>query len=271
VFLCRCLSAEIGRRGLEGDEDILEVIAQTTVTLPYLDDQVPALYLSDGRPYIPIFVVCKIFGIRADTHIQRWRKLLLWETARKLPFQTEKQGKRLVWCLLISEVPFLYHMFSWKHLSPERQAQLHQAARAGMKLAWSVYQEMQQRYKMTRQTLFSLLAECSDINEKLDRQLETQLSSLDQEVQGIFIALVERGRAVHHQVADHARHMLHEQNSLPILDGVMLDAENTVIDTFSLPLLPLVPHEERELLINLLHQLAVWHQEMAVFWREQQD
>ena len=65
--------------------------------------------------------------------------------------------------------------------------------------------------------------------------------------------------------------MLHEQNSLRILDGVTIDAENTVIDTFSLPLLPIVPHEERELLVDLLHQLASWYQEMAMFWRERDN
>src|SRR5438105_3311167 len=91
VFLCvERLQMEKEGTHMPGDKESVEVIAQTTMTLPYLDDQVPALYLSDGRPYIPVCAVCKVFGIRADTHIQRWRKLLLWETARKLPFQTER-------------------------------------------------------------------------------------------------------------------------------------------------------------------------------------
>lgn len=68
-----------------------EVIEQTMVTLPFLDDEVPALYLADGRPYIPVCAVCRALGIRADTHIRRWRTLVLWITARKLPFQTEKR------------------------------------------------------------------------------------------------------------------------------------------------------------------------------------
>jgi hypothetical protein len=126
---------------VKSDEKTLEVVTQKMVTLPYLDDQVPALYASDGRPYIPVCAVCKVFGIRADTHIQRWRKLLLWETALKLPYQTER-GKRLVWCLLISEVPFLYGLFRWDHLPPARRAQLYEAARAGMKLAGESYQQM---------------------------------------------------------------------------------------------------------------------------------
>jgi len=66
-----------------------EVIAQSTIIFPFLNDEVPVLYLADGRPYIPVFAVCHALGIRADTHIRRWRKLVLWVTARKLPFQTE--------------------------------------------------------------------------------------------------------------------------------------------------------------------------------------
>src|SRR5256885_1677907 len=94
-----------------------EVVAQKMIPLPFLSDEVPALYLADGRPYIPVFAVCHALGIRADMHIRRWRRLALWVTARKLPFQTEKRGKRPVWCLLISQVPFLYSLFDWELVS----------------------------------------------------------------------------------------------------------------------------------------------------------
>ncbi len=67
------------------EESQQEVIEQTTVTLPFLDDEVPALYLADGKLYIPVYTVCRALGIRADTHIRRWRTLVLWITARKLP------------------------------------------------------------------------------------------------------------------------------------------------------------------------------------------
>src|SRR6266576_3637177 len=115
------------RRGYRMDQSQQEVIEQTTVTLPFLDDEVPALYLADGRPYIPVFAVCHALGISPTSSIRRWRNLALWVTARKLPFQTKKQGKCLVWCLLISQVPFLYGLFDWKLVAPERQAQLRQA------------------------------------------------------------------------------------------------------------------------------------------------
>jgi hypothetical protein len=109
------------------EESQQEVIEQTRVTLPFLNDEVPALSLTDGRLYIPVYAVCHALGIRADTHIRRWQRLALWITARKLPLQTEKRGKRLVWCLLISEVPFLYSLFDWKLVSPQRRLQLYRA------------------------------------------------------------------------------------------------------------------------------------------------
>src|SRR5258708_28295060 len=139
------------------DESEPTVVAQRVIPLPFLDDEVPALYLADGRPYIPVFAVCHVLGIRPETHIRRWRNLLLWVTARKLPFQTEKRGKRLVWCLLISEVPFLYSLFDWKLVSPERRLQLRRATEEQVKLADLASQEMQQRYKAMRQSPFTFL------------------------------------------------------------------------------------------------------------------
>jgi hypothetical protein len=146
------------------DESQEEVIAQTIVSLPFLDHQVPALSLADGRLYIPVYAVCHALGIRADTHIQRWQKLVLWVTARKLPLQTEKGGKRLVWCLPISEVPFLYSLFDWKLVSPERRHQLLRATEQQVKLSDLAYQEMQQQYKVMRQALFRFLTTFADID-----------------------------------------------------------------------------------------------------------
>src|SRR5258707_2003690 len=178
------------------DESQQEVIAQTTVILPFLDDEVPALYLADGRLYIPVCAVCRALGIHADTHIRRWRKLVLWITARKLPLQTEKRGKRLVWCLLISEVPFLYGLFDWKLVSPERRLQLHGATEEQAKLANLAYQEMQQQYKAIRQALFRFLTSFADIDVLLQRYTHALSPTLDNEASLTLIALIERGRCL---------------------------------------------------------------------------
>ena len=58
---------------IEGNE-VLEVVAQTATRLPFLDDLVPVLYLSDGRPHIPVVAVCRALGIRPDIHIRRFRR-----------------------------------------------------------------------------------------------------------------------------------------------------------------------------------------------------
>src|SRR5260370_14763436 len=225
------------------DEYQQVVIEQRTVTLPFLHDEVPALYLADGRPYIPVCAVCRALGIRADMHIRRWRKLVLWITARKLPFQTEKRGKRLVWCLLISEVPFLYGLFDWKLVSPERRLQLRLATEEQVKLSALAYQEMQQQYKAMRQALFRFLTAFADIDTLLQRYTHALSPTLDNEASPMLIALIERGRCLFQKATAHTRKMLHDQGELPIIDVFQIDADNTVTDTFSMLLLPIVSQQ----------------------------
>ena len=85
-------------------------------------------------------------------------------SARKLPFQTEKRGKRLVWCLLISEVLYLYSLFDWKLVAPGRRLQLRRASEAQVKLADQAYQQMQQEYKAMRRALFTFMSTFADID-----------------------------------------------------------------------------------------------------------
>ena len=62
--------------------------------------------------------------------------------------------------------------------------------------------------------------------------------------------------------------MLHDQGELPIIDVFQIGADNQVIDTFSMPLLPLVPQEESEQFFALMGQLTAWRQELQTFWNE---
>ncbi len=250
------------------EESQQEVIGQTTVPLPFLDDVVPALSLADGRLYIPVFAVCHALGIRADKHIRRWRRLVLWITARKLPFQTEKRGKRLVWCLLISEVPFLYSLFDWKLVSPERRLQLRQASKEQMKLANLAYQEMQLQYKAMRHALFTFLITFADIDVLLQQYADTLSPTLDDESSLALATLIECGCSLFQKTSAHARKMLHDQGDLPIIDAFEIDANKNVIDTFSMPLLPIVPDEDSEYFFALMGQLTAWRQELQVFWNE---
>jgi len=247
------------------DENKHTIIEQTTVILPFLDDEVPALSLADGRLYIPVFAVCHALGIRADIHIRRWRHLLLWTTARKLPLQTQKSGKRLVWCLLISEVPFLYGLFSWQRVSSERHLQLYHATKEQKKLLNLAYQDLQQQYKAMRKALFIFLTSFADIDKLLKLYMEILSPSLDEEASLTFTSLVDRGRSLFQMATEHARNMLQDQETLPILDIIQIDANNRVIDSFSKPLLPIVPPEDSELFFAFMKQLAEWVQELQAF------
>ena len=248
-----------------------EVIAQKMIPLPFLSDEVPALYLADGRPYIPVFAVCHALGIRAEMHIRRWRHLALWVTARKLPLLTKKHGKRLVWCLLISQVPFLYSLFDWKLVTPERRLQLHLATEEQVKLANLAYQTMQQRYATMRRALFTFLTTCADIDALLQRYATAMLPALDDESALALAALLERGRSLFQEATAHARKMVHEQGALPVVDVLKIDVHNNIIDTFSMPLLPILSHEDSEHFFTLMGQLTAWMQEERAFWAERGD
>lgn len=250
------------------DENQQEVIAQTRVTLPFLDDQVPALSLADGRLYIPVYKVCLALGIRAGKHIRHWRRLALWITARKLPFRTERRGTRLVWCLLISHVPFLYSLFDWQLVSPERRLQLLRASEEQAKLSDLAYQEMQQRYEAMRQALFTFLTNFADIDLLLQQYAETFSPLLDDESSLALSAMIDRGRSLSLNATALARKMLQDQGEVPIIDAFTIDADNNVIDTFSLPLLPLVPQEKSEQFFALMGHLSAWRQELQTFWSE---
>jgi hypothetical protein len=251
------------------DNDLLGIADQAMIRLPFLDDQVSALYLSDGLPYIPVFAVCHALSIRPDIHIQRWRRLVLWATARKLPFQSEKHGKRLVWCLPISEVPFLYGLFDWNRVTPERRLQLHRATEAQIRLTNQVYRQMQREYKAMRRTLFSFMSAFNNIDSLLMRYVEVFRSTLDSGSAAVLTEICERGRLLFAQTTMHARKMLQEQEELPVVDLFKIGADNWVIDTFSMPLLPIVPQEDRERFVAFMKLLTIWCQEMTTFWNEQ--
>ena len=78
-----------------------------------------------------------------------------------------------------------------------------------------------------------------------------------------LVALMKRGCSLYRDAIEHARKMVRDQGELPIIDTFRVDSENTVIDTFSMPLLPIVPQEEYERFFSYIHQLTAWGQEIA--------
>src|SRR6266487_6399502 len=133
-----------------------QAILQTTIMLPYFDEEVAALYLADGTAYLPVRALCRMLGLRAEANIPRWRKLVLWTNARKLPLQTAR-GQRIVWCLHRGALPFWCACFNWSLVPAERREQLRQATDAWEKDVAQVQQLLLERYRSLRRYLFTFL------------------------------------------------------------------------------------------------------------------
>ena len=129
------------------EKHVKRVVQQSTMILPHFDCEVPILYVADGTAYVPVIALCEMLGLRADRHIQQWRRLALWENACKLPLRMKSGKTRIVWCLHRGAFPFLYGCFNWSLVSPERRMQLRQATDEWIELSNHAYQEMQAHYK----------------------------------------------------------------------------------------------------------------------------
>ncbi len=250
------------------NKPVKQVVQQSTIILPYFDCEVPILYVADGTAYVPVIALCEMLGLRADRHIQQWRRLALWANACKLPLRMKSGKTRIVWCLHRGAFPFLYGCFNWSLVSPERRMQLRQATDEWIELSNHAYQEMQAHYKATRRFLFTFLTTYADMTLSL-RQFAERLSTLlDFDSRTRLDELVTEGIALIEQATKHARTMLQDQASTPIVDAFKAGSEGNIIETFSLPLLPAVPHEDKEKLIELLEKLVQWYRDLTRFLKD---
>ena len=259
-------------------EEQKENIRQETVTLAYFDYEVPVLYLSDETAYIPVIELCKMLGLRADTHIPRWRRLFLWSNARKLPYRTSKRGKRMVWCLHGGALLFWFSCFDWSLVLPERRVQLEHAMDAGTKILGQAHQKMLSRYKGIRKQLFEFLTTYADIETTLPRfsvSFHIHLNDFD-----ICIAwedLISQGKTLIDQAIMHARSMLQEQATNPVVDAYNVNAQGEVIEELSLPLFPVVREEDVAIFFENLERISQWYQQImdflsshGILWDEEQ-
>jgi hypothetical protein len=227
-------------------ESTAVVIRQTTTILPYLNEEVPAIYVADEGPFIPVSAVFRVIGIGSDTYIRRWRNYYEWDTACKLPFQTEKRGRHLVWCLSVTEVPLLYSLFYRMPVSPERRIQLFEAIKAhsdftAARVSEFIHGENERRYKEIRQTLFSFLSENADIDMQLKEIQKELVPVLDFPSSHILLSQILHAHQLFQQARQHARNALQEMGVLPILDALIRDGNSDVLDSFPLPLSPRLP------------------------------
>src|SRR6266516_2090832 len=172
-----------------------QAFQQTTMMLPYFDEEVAALYLADGTAYLPVRSLCRMFGLRAETHIPRWRKLVLWASARKLPLQTAR-GQRIVWCLHLGALPFWCVCFNWSLVPAERREQLHQATNAWQEDVAQAQRLLLERYRSLRRDLFAFLEAYSDAETWLDHWSQHLSATIDAASSRQFETLLSQGKTL---------------------------------------------------------------------------
>ncbi len=239
-----------------------QAIQQTTMMLPYFDEEVPVCYLADGTAYLPVRALCRIPGLRAETHIPRWRKLVLWAGARKLLLQTAR-GQRIVWCLHRGALPFWCICFNWSVVAPLRREQLRQATEAWQEDVAQAHQLLLERYRSLRRYLFVFLNAYSDAEIRLDRWALHLFTSLDIASARQLELLLSQGKTFIGQATAQARKTIQEQARAPVADVITLDADGARTEIGTLPFFPVAPREDCERLFVSMRRLAQWHQEMA--------
>lgn len=239
-------------------------IRQATIVLPYFDEEVPVLYLADGAAYLPVRSLCHMLGLRAETHIPRWRKLFLWANARKLPLQTAR-GERVVWCLHRGALPFWCACFNWSLVSAERRQQLRQATDAWQEDVAQAQGLMLDRYRSLRRFLYAFLEVYSGAESWLDQWALHLGSWLDIASSRQLESLLSQGKTRIGQATALARKMIQEQATAPIIDIVPSDGREAMADAGTLPLFPVIPREDREQFFASLKKLGQWYQDIGVF------
>ena len=243
-----------------------EHIRQATLTLPHFNYEVPVLYVEDGAAYVPVRALCQMLGIRADTRIPRWRTLFLWDQARKLPLRTEKGWMRIVWCLHLGAFPLLLNCFDWADASPERRPQMRELTDECLGVLDRAHKEWLAHYKFMRRTLFEFLTTYANFNTRLPRftvLMHAYLNDVDASVQ--FEALLDRGRTFIDEATAHARGMLQEMTTGPVIDAVSIDPDGKVIEEFPMPLFPVVPYEDCTCFFEYVRRLTNWDRELTAF------
>lgn len=243
-----------------------KLVRQATIHLPHFDCDLPIIYPDGEEGYIPVQSICDMLGIRADTRIPRWRNLLLWEDARKLPWQREGRRTCISWCLPLGTLPFLYHCFDWSFVLPNRREQLHQATEEALNLLERERKKQETRYRTLRQILFSFLVKMEGADGRLQEKAREMSSSLTEDAQQRLKALTQVGCTIIQKTTTIAKNMLNEMGTSWIVDGIQIDEAGNITDTFSMPLFPVLPKEEDiDAFVQAGRMLLFWCDDLDAF------
>lgn len=246
----------IGEDSMKGKHD--QAFQQATIVLPYFEEELPIVYLPDGTAYLPLRSLCHMLGLHPETHIPRWRRLVLWVNARKLPLQTTR-GKRLVWCLHMGALPFWCACFNWSLVPSGRREQLRRATDAWQEDVALAQQLLLERYRSLRRDLFTFLEAYRGAEAWFDEWALHVSPSLNVVTRSQFESLLSRGKTLVSEATALARKMIQEQAMAPVVDIVTIDESGVGTGIGTLPLFPVVSREDRELFSASLRKLAQWY------------
>ncbi len=209
-----------------------------------------------------------MLGLSPRTHTPRWRRLFLWVHARKLPLRTEARGTRIVWCLHLGALLFWCSSFNWSLVSPERRVQLRQATDAGLKHLEQAHQEMHARYRLMRHLLFRFLTNYADAQTQLQQVAARMHRRLDAASSAALEQLLAQGCILIEEATTHARAMLQDQGTNPIMDVFSIDADGNATEVGSLPLFPAIPEQDCEQFFAQIDRLTHWYGDFVLFLAE---
>jgi hypothetical protein len=252
--------------------EIRPEVQQVTVTLPYFLDCVPMLYTCDGTPYIPMIELCRLLGLRVETHLSHWRKMPLWKCARKLPLQTHTGGKQLVWCLHIGALPFWYCTLNSADIAPERREQLQQAKDDFIAVPDIIYREKLRRQRQLQRFLLYFLTTHTDTSLFLEQVIQQVAPLLNEENRVWLEELISQGQEIISEALIISRKILHEQEKFPAIATYQSSHNDPFFEIGTPPLLPTIlttSVEDQQHFSRLLALLREWYQDLVTFLKEQ--
>ena len=135
-----------------------------------------------------------------------------------------------------------------------------------MKIIAHAHQNMLTQYQSIRHHLFAFLTSYADIETTLPRfsvSLHVYLNDFAACI--AWEDLISQGKALIAEATTHARRMLQEQEAIPVVDAVKINARGEVVEELALPLFPIVQKEDAVCFIENLEKISQWYQQMRDF------
>lgn len=218
--------------------------AQQTMYLKPFECEVPLLHTPDGA-FVPVVALCDVLGLPTSPYIALACNRFRPEGAmQRLPFQKSTDAPPgQVWCILEEMVAAWVLSVPTEQVSTDRREQLQAFKRQAMEATSHLYTTLQHQYRVTRGEIFEWLRMCEDLPTRLRRIAERAAPHLHPNCRAELDTLMGRGFALFEESAERARTVVQEITQQPVMDTVVLNAEGEVVDTGSIPLLPILPSQ----------------------------